>query len=665
MSNQYSHSISYRPDIDGLRALAILPVVLFHAFPNLLPGGFIGVDIFFVISGYLITSILLKDIQAGNYSVKNFYARRVRRIFPALIVVLLFCLALGWIVLTAVEYRALGKHAAGGAGFIANFMFWREAGYFDAAGDIKPLLHLWSLGIEEQFYIFWPLLLYFFAKRSWNILLLILVVALFSFGLNVWQVSSNPSAAFYSPLSRSWELALGAFLAYQALHPLQAFSSIIERYRSLLSGFGLIMVVIGFVVINESRAFPGWWALLPALGSALLIGTGPHGLVNRVVLSRRIFVWVGLISFPLYLWHWPLLSFARIIYSETPPFDVRAVLVVFSVVLAALTYYLIEKPIRHSSSKRTLIIGLSVLMLCICIAGAVVYKTKGVKARHAGLLNADPTSLTMGVDRKRWANECGIPLEAKLILKSCFTTRDKKATYAVWGDSKGEAIFYGLAREAVNQDSPRWMMIGNAIPMLGDIPRLKGRNTAKNQYVIDALLGNKELEAVMFAPAARSIFSLGEVYSKDDLDKSPLFDEGILGIGNAINALERAGKRVIFLVDHPGFPDPKSCISGGLTKSDFLNQFLFRKENSLCSMTYEKHMYTNERYRLFIKKLKENHPSLIVYDPTQLVCDIQNNHCGIAKDGQFLYSYGDHYSDYGNSMVAKDFLAKFPTLLRK
>ncbi len=665
MSNQDSHSISYRSDIDGLRALAILPVVLFHAFPNLLPGGFIGVDIFFVISGYLITSILLKDIQAGDYSIKTFYVRRVRRIFPALSIVLLFCLALGWVVLTAVEYRALGKHAAGGAGFIANFMFWREAGYFDAAGDTKPLLHLWSLGIEEQFYIIWPLLLYFFAKRSWNIFLLIVVVALLSFSLNVSQVGNNPSAAFYSPLSRSWELALGALLAYHALHPWTLFATIVERYRNFLSSLGLVIVVIGFVVINESRAFPGWWALLPATGSALLIAAGPKGFVNHYVLSRKVFVWIGLISFPLYLWHWPLLSFTRIIYSEAPPVDIRCILVMLSVFLAALTYQFIEKPLRSSQAKRSIIWGLSILMLIICLAGASIYKTRGVKSRHAGLLNADPASLTMGADRKRWANDCGIPLEARLILKSCFTPKDKKATYAVWGDSKGEAIFYGLAREAANQDSPRWMMIGNAIPMLGDIPRLRGRNAAKNQYVIDALLANKELEAVMFAPAARSIFSLGEVYSKDDLDKSPLFDEGILGIGNAINALERAGKRVIFLIDHPGFPDPKSCISGGLTKSEFLNQFLFRKENPLCSMTYEQHMHTNERYRLFVKKLQENHPGLIVYDPTNLVCDVANNHCGIAKDGQFLYSYGDHYSDYGNSMVAKDFLAKLPLLLKK
>jgi peptidoglycan/LPS O-acetylase OafA/YrhL len=664
MSSQYPHSLSYRSDIDGLRALAILPVVLFHAFPNLLPGGFIGVDIFFVISGYLITSILLKDIQEGKYSIKTFYARRVRRIFPALSLVLLFCLALGWVVLTAVEYRALGKHVAGGAGFIANFMFWREAGYFDAAGDTKPLLHLWSLGIEEQFYIVWPLLLYFFAKKTWSILWLILGVAFLSFGLSIWQVGSNPSAAFYSPFNRSWELAIGACLAYQALHPAPLFTRVIDRHTSTLSALGFMMVVIGFVVINDSRAFPGFWALLPTLGAGLMIAAGPKARLNHLFLSNKILVWIGLISFPLYLWHWPLLSFARIIYSETPPTDVRWVLVITSILLAALTYVLIEKPIRSSQKKRSIILVLSILMLIICLAGTSVYKTRGVKSRLSGLLNADPSSLSMGADRGRWSNECGIPLEAKLILKSCYSPKDQKASYAVWGDSKGEAIFYGLAREAVNLDAPRWMMIGNAIPMLGDIPRLKGRNENKSNYVFDALVKNTDIKAVLLAPAARSIFSLGEVYSKSDLDASPLFDEGLLGVSNAIIALEKAGKKVMFLVDHPGFPDPKSCISGGMTKNEFLNQFLYRKENALCSMTYEQHMHNNERYRLWIKMLQDKHPSLIVYDPTHLVCDIQKNHCGISREGQFLYSYGDHYSDYGNSLVAKDFLEKLPNLLK-
>ncbi len=666
MASQLNHhSISYRPDIDGLRALAILPVVIFHAFPNLLPGGFIGVDIFFVISGYLITSILLKDIQAGSYSIKTFYARRVRRIFPALSVVLLFCLALGWIVLTAVEYRALGKHVAGGAGFIANFMFWNEAGYFDAAGDTKPLLHLWSLGIEEQFYIVWPLLICLFAKRSWNILWMIAGVALLSFVLNIIRIGADPSGTFYSPFSRSWELALGAFLAYQAIHPIASLATIIQRHKSALSFLGFILIVVGFVVINEGRSFPGWWALLPVLGSSLLIAGGPEAIFNKTVLSKRLLVGVGLISFPLYLWHWPLLSFARIIYSETPPVDVRWVLVGASVILACLTYLIIEKPIRTSNKKRSLIWFLSILMFVICLAGAAVYKTKGVKSRHTGMLNADPASLTLGADRGRWANDCGIPPEAKLILNSCYSPKDQKATYAVWGDSKGEAIFYGLAREAVNQDAPRWMMIGNATPMAGDIPRLQGHKAKRSEYVIDALLKNRDIKGVLLVPATRSIFSLGEVYTKESIDASPHFDEGLLGVSNAIQLLEKAGKRVIFLIDHPGFPDPKSCINGGLTKSEFLNQFLFRKENPLCSMTYEQHMHTNERYRLWIKALQEKHPSLIIYDPTSLVCDAANNQCGISKDGQFLYSYGDHYSDYGNSMVAKDFLAKLPSLLKK
>ena len=659
-----SHSISYRSDIDGLRALAILPVVLFHAFPILLPGGFLGVDVFFVISGYLITSILLKDIELGSYSIKTFYARRVRRIFPALSVVLLFCLVLGWIVLTAVEYRALGKHTAGGAGFIANFMFWKESGYFDAAGDTKPLLHLWSLGIEEQFYIVWPLLLYFVVKRSWNVLYVIVAAAVLSFIWNVARIGVDPTGTFYSPLSRSWELALGAFLAYQAVTPIASLAEFIKRHQTPLSALGFILILIGFVVINETRAFPGWWALLPAVGSALLIASGPQALVNRYVLSQRLLVWVGLISFPLYLWHWPLLSFARIIHSGVPPIDVRWALVMASIILAWLTYLLIEKPIRQSSSKRLLIIVLSVMILVVGVSGIAIYKTKGVKSRHSGMLNADPASLDMGADRGRWLNECGIPLEAKLILNSCYSPKDQKATYAVWGDSKGEAIFYGLAREAANQKSPAWMMIGNAIPMTGDILHLQGRNAKKNQYVLDALLSNQDIKFVLLAPAARSIFGLGEVYTRELMDASPHYEVGLLGVGNAIKALEGAGKQVGFLIDHPGFPDPKSCISGGLTKSVFLNKFLYRQENPLCSMTYEQHSYTNERYRLWIKTLQQRHPNLIVYDPTHLVCDIEKNSCGIAKEGQFLYSYGDHYSDYGNSMVAKDFLAKLPGLLK-
>lgn len=664
MSNQHPHTLPYRSDIDGLRALAILPVVLFHAFPNFLPGGFIGVDIFFVISGYLITNILLNDLHHGSYSIKTFYVRRIKRIFPALICVLVFCLALGWIVLTAVEYRNLGKHLAGGAGFVSNIVLWREAGYFDASGDTKPLLHLWSLGIEEQFYIFWPLIIYWAFKWSWNLRYLIVLIALGSFILNlIWSVK-NPTMAFYSPLSRAWELALGAFIAYQAHGFDVQKNQALMRYRNALSVLGFLLIIAGFIFINETSQFPGWWALLPVLGTAFLIMSGPVAYVNRYILTNKFFIGVGLISFSLYLWHWPLLTFARIIYSESPPVHVRATLVILSFILAWITYIVIERPFRKVFNNKSIVLVLVIAMVIVLLSGVAIYKTRGVKHRHAGLLNADPTSLAMGADRNRWLNECGIPLEAKLILKSCYSPKNKIAEYAVWGDSKGEAIYYGLAREADNLNLPGWIMLGNSFPMAGDLPRLQGRNAKKNKYVIDALLANENIKGVLLAPAARSLFSLGEVYSREDLDNSPHYEESLQGVTNAISIIEKSGRQVFFLVDHPGFPDPKSCISGGLTKSSFLNQYLYRKENKYCSMTYEQHLHTNERYRIWLAELKRKNPNIIIYDPTSLVCDITNNKCGISKDGQFLYSYGDHYSDYANSMIARDFFQKLGLINR-
>jgi peptidoglycan/LPS O-acetylase OafA/YrhL len=184
-------SLTYRPDIDGLRAVAVLAVVMFHAFPSLLPGGFVGVDIFFVISGYLITNILLSELEVGRFSLASFYARRIRRIFPALLLVLIFCYAIGWFSLFKDEYKQLGKHIVAGAGFVANLTFWNEAGYFDSAADTKPLLHLWSLGVEEQFYIIWPLILGFAFRRRKNLTGLILAGWVGSFCLNVLRPAGN------------------------------------------------------------------------------------------------------------------------------------------------------------------------------------------------------------------------------------------------------------------------------------------------------------------------------------------------------------------------------------------------------------------------------------------------------------------------------------------
>jgi peptidoglycan/LPS O-acetylase OafA/YrhL len=663
MSNQLSsHSISYRPEIDGLRALAILPVVLFHAFPNLLPGGFTGVDIFFVISGYLITSILLKDIQAGTYSIKTFYARRIRRIFPALIVVLIASLVFGWVMLTPEEYQRLGKHTAGGVGFIANFMFLKEVGYFDAAADTKPLLHLWSLGIEEQFYIVWPILLAFILKKSWSLWWVIIVLGCTSFLLNISRIAIDPSTVFYSPLTRSWELALGAFVAYQTFHPIALLKNWIERFGSALSVLGLLLIFIGFIFINEKVAFPGWWALLPALGAAIVITSRSTGFINTKILSNRLLVWVGLISFPLYLWHWPLLSFARIIYSETPAIEVRFALVILSFILAWATFLWVEKPIRHSKPSKKIIFSLVIGLLIVGITGHLINKSKGVPSRQFGLLNADPGSLAMGADRSRLLRECGISEENKKIFQICWTDPKGQPRLAVIGDSKAEAIFYGLARESSGDAS--WMMLGNMTPVASDLTRFDAKNTLRTNLAIEALLKNKDIEAVLIGVALRSIFAVQETYSHETVASSPHYQNSLLGLSKTFNQLEKSGKKVIFFIDHPGFPDPKSCISGGMTNNNFLNQFLNRKVNPRCSMTYEQYRFDSQRYFEFVADLKKLHPKLYVYDPTPLVCDIPNNRCEITKDGKFLYSYGDHLSDYANSMIAKDLLPKITQLLK-
>jgi peptidoglycan/LPS O-acetylase OafA/YrhL len=361
------YPVTYRPDIDGLRAVAVLSVIGFHAGPASFPGGYVGVDIFFVISGFLITSIICKQIEQGKFSFVDFYARRCKRIFPALIAVLLAVVAYGWLFLLPDEFARLGKHIAAGAGFISNFAFWREAGYFDKAADSKPLLHLWSLGIEEQFYLLWPPLLVWVWRRKSDVFAAAVGIASVSFVLNVMLVSLwKSSDGYYLPPTRFWELLVGGALAYAYLSGgVDAFIkrtaaalplSSPDSFQNLLSASGLLLIVIAIFALNKGTLFPGWWALLPTIGAALMIMAGPSGRINRLLLSNRIFVFVGLISYPLYLWHWPLLSYAYIMTSGDPSRTVQLFAVGAAFLLAWLTYRIIEKPIRTMPNRAALAI---------------------------------------------------------------------------------------------------------------------------------------------------------------------------------------------------------------------------------------------------------------------------------------------------------------------
>lgn len=390
--------LTYRADIDGLRAVAVSGVVAFHAFPTLAHGGFVGVDVFFVISGYLISSLILKDLERRTFSFTNFYGRRIRRIFPALIVVLAFCLGLGWLILIDDEYKMLGKHVAAGTAFVANFAFWDESGYFDTAAELKPLLHLWSLGIEEQFYIFWPALLVLIYRFRLNALVVTIVLGLISFWLNVTRVAGDRAWAFFLPQARLWELVIGGVCAYVTLHHRGSFSGLASKVVPGLSAdkqvlisdgasvIGVLLICVGIFGLTKFDTFPGWWATVPVFGTALVVLTGPDALVNKTILSHRLMVFVGLISFPLYLWHWPLLVFARILRGWEPGVLARAVIVTASFALAWLTFEFVEKRIRFRS-KSAIAALLVVLIGFVGLCGYLVYRFDGLPFRFKDLAN--------------------------------------------------------------------------------------------------------------------------------------------------------------------------------------------------------------------------------------------------------------------------------------
>jgi peptidoglycan/LPS O-acetylase OafA/YrhL len=338
----------YRPDIDGLRAIAVGSVVAFHTFPNFFKGGFVGVDIFFVISGYLISGIIVDAVEDRRFSYLDFYIRRIRRIFPALVVVIAATLCVGWYVLLPDEFQRLGKHLAAGAGFATNLVLWGEAGYFDVSSDTKPLLHLWSLAIEEQFYILWPLILGLVWQRKRGLLVATLSIAAISFAYNVFSVAHHPVAAFYSPLARFWELMLGGILAYLVRQK----GEWLAHFRTQRAAGGLLLIGVSVFALNREFAFPGYWALLPTVGTFLVISAGFSNWISRYVLGNRLMVGVGLISYPLYLWHWPILVFAKIVKGGLLTPTDRGTAIAASVALAFLTYRFVEYPIRHSAALR-------------------------------------------------------------------------------------------------------------------------------------------------------------------------------------------------------------------------------------------------------------------------------------------------------------------------
>lgn len=489
--------LDYRPDIDGLRAFAVLIVVLFHAFEKSLPGGFIGVDVFFVISGFLISSIIFKNLDRGTFSFVDFYVRRIKRILPVLILVLAACYAYGWVKLFPAEFMALGKHIAAGAVFGSNFALWHEAGYFDAASTTKPLLHLWSLAIEEQFYLIWPILALLAFKARLNFLWINISIVVVSFVAGIYLINHDLTAAFYSPVSRFWEIGTGSLIAWVTFKHADAYRVAADALRldNILSVTGAALLLFALCYFDGSLRFPGYWAVIPALGTAMLILAGPGGVVNRLILASKPAVWVGLISYPVYLWHWPLLTAINL--ESTPlvvdhPTLVRVLAVALSILLGWLSFVLIEKPVKRLKPENHAAAVIFSVLLSVGAVGLFTNVKEGFASRVPENLRelGSITNVYAYFDFADAVRQhtCHISMQMPDDFqrpKACFS--DQRPLLMLWGDSYAAALYPGISALAQQGNfGIEQITVGNAPPFFDESKRAADNKTllADNNYAI-------------------------------------------------------------------------------------------------------------------------------------------------------------------------------------
>ena len=445
----------YRPDIDGLRAVAVLSVFLYHITVRpLVPGGFVGVDVFFVISGFLITMILVAELETSRFSLAGFYERRIRRIAPALFGMMAGTLVLGYLYLLPGEFSDYAKSLLAAVLSVSNFFFWNQTGYFAAPSSAKPLLHTWSLAVEEQFYLFFPLFLaavYRFARR--RLFPIILGVALLSLLLSVWITPRSPSFAFFWPFTRAWELLLGSMLSLVDLPWLDK-----KLPRNLASAAGLLMILFAAFRYTAATPFPGAAALLPCLGAALVIGAGNHGttFAGRL-LSLKPMVFTGLISYSLYLWHWPIIVFVQHGMPLTGgSFHIVAKFIVFAVsyLIAVLSWRFVERPfrrVRKDAPRRRVFIGALAGATIVAIAVPAIVASHGfpsrfsVRAQNIASYMHHTDALDLWNFRQ---GSCFLTTRnsySDFSNSTCLTPVANHPSYLIVGDSHGAQLYYGLA----------------------------------------------------------------------------------------------------------------------------------------------------------------------------------------------------------------------------
>jgi peptidoglycan/LPS O-acetylase OafA/YrhL len=647
----------YRPDIDGLRAVAVLSILFFHVGIKHFSGGYVGVDIFFVISGYLITSIIVRELAAGQFSIARFYERRVRRILPALTVVVIATLLAGLVLLSPAQLEDLGRSATATSVFSSNIFFFLGSGYFDGSSELKPLLHTWSLAVEEQYYILFPFLLMFIAKRhssrfgAW-----LISIGLVSLLACIYWTGINGSATFYLIPFRAWELLIGSVLALQMI---PKFAGVVAR--NALSTAGLAMMLTSVFVYTHDTSFPGAAALMPTLGTAFVIHAGAGGktFVNRA-LSVRPMVFFGLISYSLYLWHWPIVVFAKQnLINEWTDLETGLILIVI-IFLSTLSWRFVETPFRNRQllgPRERLFARFVVVTIVVISASITMVFMKGFPGRNTTAPMSDVMAADPGWQHWKNCEEAG-EKEGGTSNLCGIGAQDLPPTFLLWGDSHALSMASAVNLSAHRQGAAGLLAVRTACPPLLSIHRPGEPSCAEfNASILKHVGGRPEIETVILA-ARWAIVSNGTRYKNEsgrsmslvDLDSgeteagdnAALFE---LGLRRTITALEKLGKNIVLVTQVPevGHDVPSATYSAKLTGRDV---------NAMIAPSIAEYRErTSTVTRVFNAIQAEQ--GLTIVDPSQLLCEGQG--CRVVMDGTPLYRDDNHLSLRGCVFVSSLF----------
>lgn len=659
MRSNASDSVSdirHREDIDGLRAIAVIPVVLFHLGVPGFSGGFIGVDVFFVISGFLITSIVNREIRQGTFSLFAFYERRVRRILPALFAVAAATSIASVFVFLPQHLAAYGRSLVTTMVFLSNVGFWRSAGYFDAASHTNPLLHTWSLAVEEQFYLSFPLFLLVFRKSSMPRLVAVTgLAAAGSFVLSAWALWDHPYADFYLGPTRAWELALGCILALAKWKPAER-----EIYRSALATAGLLMICYSVTAFSYATPFPGPNAALPCVGAALIIFAGCAG-QNRIarMLTLKPLVFVGVISYSLYLWSWPIQAYANYLVPEGLNAGATALVLLFSLIVSAASWRYVERPFRGKDAllqRKTIFACSTALAASLSVAGSVFSFTGGLPQRMSPATAASVAELTASVDDPD-QNHCYesllgatgdrvlCPIGAKKI----------KADFLLWGDSHAAALAFGIGVSASRHGRAGvWGFVPGCAPLLdvsnSIVPDCKRLNDSMLQIALGTDVRDVFLAANWAYAAEGASYMRGGSRGARLTDADSPFEwrHGAAenraafdrGIERLVHRLVLADKRVVLLAS---VPELKSNAPETLAKNAMWASTLDTRVERTEFLERQKYVFAE------FHNLEAKYRISIVYPHVALCAETR---CEIALNGKLLYKDDNHLSKFGAIYVA-------------